>query len=808
MIASGGGGIFGYGAGQSNGNVFAQHCYVIGSLNTNLDTCGNYVPGIFGSNPGTYDQSNCIVDTYWIAADASNTLQYNVPSNTWTTTTDTIGQASFYKLTSNPDSIPRNVSSISQTYTLTNTIPDTSINWPLTIAGGSQSTPTVLTFGSNRVFKDVNHYFIIGSNYITIDGSGCTIDISGVSAYPGLVQNGISSTSGSFSNITVQNIQTTTHGSSALTNGGGWIGQEYYGVSGQNNVIQHCSSTGLIQYTANLISGAGCGGIVGSFAAGYGGQLVVFDCSSSGTISGYQAGGIVGANSANGTSISNSNGGIVDVSKCFSTGAITGLNGPGGIFGAGAGPFGGYATATNCYSTGSIAGFQAGGIYGRGAGDNNSTDFSGSMITTPRQRAVARNCYALGQIDASYGGGIFAASAANTGGTITSFTKGSVGAYNCYYDGSINNTTAGGIVGGYPSGNSLIDASLGRVDISSCYVALTYPIVPPANTYIYGSIAGTSDLSHIYITDSSYTINGWQNNIARQCLENIGTGGSGYVWNAFGQTLTAPGGTPYTLTAFNPLPNTIPPTFGPFTIPSQTYSVDTSYTIIDPSSNSAGAFTYTSDNSGVATVSGNIITVIDVGTSTITATQAANGSFLSGTIDASFTVNKATPSFGTFIIPSKVYGDASFTITDPSSNSSGAFTYTSDNSGVATVLGNTITIVGVGSSIITATQATDRHFVERTIDTSFTVNPITQIISNKTVFDQKLIHHAYSWPVTVETSTTTPTTFVFNGPIQLTPSSTQYFIVNGQTMNMLNTSETTSSIVNTDSQPNSLFRGE
>jgi len=58
-----------------------------------------------------------------------------------------------------------------------------------------------------------------------------------------------------------------------------------------------------------------------------------------------------------------------------------------------------------------------------------------------------------------------------------------------------------------------------------------------------------------------------------------------------------------------------------------------------------------------------------------------------------------------FSMPSKVIGDLPFSITAPSSNSSGAFTYSSSNSNVATISGTTVTIVGIGTATITATQA-------------------------------------------------------------------------------------------------------
>jgi hypothetical protein len=95
------------------------------------------------------------------------------------------------------------------------------------------------------------------------------------------------------------------------------------------------------------------------------------------------------------------------------------------------------------------------------------------------------------------------------------------------------------------------------------------------------------------------------------------------------------------------------------------------------------------------------------GSRTVTATQAAFNDFGTGTTTASLTTGPAATVFSTtFTVPAKVTGAAPFTLTPPSSNNpTGAFSYTSSNANVATIAGNTVTIVGPGSSTITVTQA-------------------------------------------------------------------------------------------------------
>lgn len=79
------------------------------------------------------------------------------------------------------------------------------------------------------------------------------------------------------------------------------------------------------------------------------------------------------------------------------------------------------------------------------------------------------------------------------------------------------------------------------------------------------------------------------------------------------------------------------------------------------------------------------------------------------------------PTLTNFVIPTKKYGDASFNLIDPSSNSPGSFTFISDSPTVATIIGRTVTIVGVGSSVITATQAASGIYTTANIAATFIV---------------------------------------------------------------------------------------
>ena len=146
------------------------------------------------------------------------------------------------------------------------------------------------------------------------------------------------------------------------------------------------------------------------------------------------------------------------------------------------------------------------------------------------------------------------------------------------------------------------------------------------------------------------------------------------------------------------------------------------FQITAPISNSAGSFTYTSSNSAVATINGSTVTITGIGTTTITATQAADAGFSAGSTTTTFTVTDLEPpTFGTFIVSSKMMGSDPFQLAPPTSNSTGAFSYASSNTTVATINGSIITIVGVGTTTITATQTAFGTFASGSISANFVV---------------------------------------------------------------------------------------
>jgi hypothetical protein len=107
-------------------------------------------------------------------------------------------------------------------------------------------------------------------------------------------------------------------------------------------------------------------------------------------------------------------------------------------------------------------------------------------------------------------------------------------------------------------------------------------------------------------------------------------------------------------------------------------------------------------DSGPCTVSGSTLNSSAAGTCMVTATKASDTNYLvASSISTSINMARQAPTF-TWSGISKAYGD-SFTVTTPSPSTPGTFTYTSANTSVVTLNGETATVVGVGSSLITAT---------------------------------------------------------------------------------------------------------
>jgi hypothetical protein len=126
----------------------------------------------------------------------------------------------------------------------------------------------------------------------------------------------------------------------------------------------------------------------------------------------------------------------------------------------------------------------------------------------------------------------------------------------------------------------------------------------------------------------------------------------------------------------------------------------------DGSASSGLPVSYVSSNTSVATiVNGNMIHIVGLGTTTITASQAGNGEYKPAPdVARTLTVVKASQGIVFNNIGKRSFGAADFSPVI-SASSGLPITLASDNPAVATIVGGKIHIVGAGSANITASQA-------------------------------------------------------------------------------------------------------
>jgi gliding motility-associated-like protein len=92
------------------------------------------------------------------------------------------------------------------------------------------------------------------------------------------------------------------------------------------------------------------------------------------------------------------------------------------------------------------------------------------------------------------------------------------------------------------------------------------------------------------------------------------------------------------------------------------------------------------------------------------------------------TIAKADPLIISFPDMVRTYGDADFILTPPASNSKGAFNYTGSNNSVGKTGGSKITITGVGTASIIATQAPDSNYNAATISATLIVKKAPLVV--------------------------------------------------------------------------------
>lgn len=158
-----------------------------------------------------------------------------------------------------------------------------------------------------------------------------------------------------------------------------------------------------------------------------------------------------------------------------------------------------------------------------------------------------------------------------------------------------------------------------------------------------------------------------------------------------------------------PLAQATVTTFGPFPIITKAFDIG-KFTMVPPTSNSPGAWTYTSSNPEVATIAGSTVDIVATGSSSITASQAASGAYPARSRSTVLRIKPGTPTVGIFPAQSISILQKTLMLTPPTSTSNGRWSFTSSNPAVVSISGNTVTVLDGGKVEITATQSSTSNW--------------------------------------------------------------------------------------------------
>ena len=215
-----------------------------------------------------------------------------------------------------------------------------------------------------------------------------------------------------------------------------------------------------------------------------------------------------------------------------------------------------------------------------------------------------------------------------------------------------------------------------------------------------------------------------------------------------------------------------------------------SFTIVAPSSTSPGAFSYTSSDTSVATISGSTVTILKAGATTITALQGETATYYGASISCTLTViSKVASNLSIGSVSVKKFGDISFTL-PVTTSSTGSISYTSSVSSVATISSvGLVTIVGAGSTILTVSQLTDANYFAGSETYTLTIEKTTSNLAIGSVSAKKFGDAEFTLPVT--TSSTGSISYTSSVPSVATISSVGLVTIVGAGSTVLTVSQLT-----------------
>ncbi len=203
--------------------------------------------------------------------------------------------------------------------------------------------------------------------------------------------------------------------------------------------------------------------------------------------------------------------------------------------------------------------------------------------------------------------------------------------------------------------------------------------------------------------------------------------------------------------------------FGPLEVK----RIDDDPFVLTASSSSGLPVAYTSSNTSVAIVSGDAVSIVGPGTTVITASEPGNSNYKpAAAVEQTLTVKKLTQVIDFAPLPTdKIYGDAPFML-DATTTSGLSLTFESSNTSVATISGNTVTIVGAGETEITARQTGNGTFEPTSAAQILAVGRATQYIDFSNFED--VVYGAGAFQLSATSSSGLPVSFSSSDPLVAT----------------------------------------
>jgi hypothetical protein len=181
----------------------------------------------------------------------------------------------------------------------------------------------------------------------------------------------------------------------------------------------------------------------------------------------------------------------------------------------------------------------------------------------------------------------------------------------------------------------------------------------------------------------------------------------------------------FTVTRFNFTPQTV--TFTPVT---SVTAATPSYALV-ASATSGLPVVFASTTSEFCTVSGTTLTPVKAGLCVITASQAGNDTQYSpASINKSIMITKAAQAITAFNPTAMTVLSTPQTLSATKGPGTAPVTFSTNSTGVCSIVGTSLAVVGVGTCAITASQAEDARYAATSIAKSITITKLAQSISS------------------------------------------------------------------------------